>query len=140
MVCTSSLLVSLHFLTAKSHQNLNYLLDIHKRDDSHFSLLVNGHQADLLGLALYVLMALISKSWVKLLWFIIRNRNYILTGEHLYSNNLLIKGCKEKKILLKSSIDSHDIHGEPWGCQHVSATDRLISLANITIPLNPFSY
>lgn len=61
MVCISSLVFFLHFLTAKSHQNFNYLLDIHKGGDSHFSLLIDGHQADLLGLALYVLVALISK-------------------------------------------------------------------------------
>jgi len=61
MVCISSLVLFLHFLTVKSHQNFNYLLDIHKTVDSCFALLVDGHQADLLGLALYVLVALISK-------------------------------------------------------------------------------
>lgn len=75
MVCISNLVVFLHFLTAKSHQNSNYLLYIHRIGDSSFSLLIDVHRADLLGLVLYVVVALISQGGVKLLRFIIRNQN-----------------------------------------------------------------
>lgn len=41
--------------------NFNYMLDIHKTGDSWVLLLVDGHQTDLLRLALYLLVALKSK-------------------------------------------------------------------------------
>lgn len=61
------------YLLDKSHQNFNYLKGIRRSLYTHFPLLVDGHQADLLGWALYVLVALISRSWIKLLLFIIRS-------------------------------------------------------------------
>lgn len=61
MVGISNLVVLLDFLSAKSYQNFNYILDIHKTGESWFLLLVDGHQTDLLRLALYVLVALKSK-------------------------------------------------------------------------------
>lgn len=57
MVCISNLVVFLDFLSAKSYQNFNYMLDIHSTGDSCFLLLVDSHQTDLLSLPLYVLVA-----------------------------------------------------------------------------------